>query len=95
MPRIDPSRLDDLAEILEEVRGWDGVEDRSGGTFYLRNRPFLHFHAGRDSRRADVRGGEGWTQVDLPEPAPAGSRRRLRQALVSAYAEAPGRRRGA
>ena len=52
------------------------VEDRGGGTFYLRRRPFLHFHAGRQSRRADVRAADGWVEIDLPEPLPERARAR-------------------
>jgi hypothetical protein len=68
LSRIDPRRLDDLAEVLSEVRSWGGIEDRGRGTFYLRRKPYLHFHVGRDSRRADVRRSEGWVQFELPEP---------------------------
>ena len=77
MSRIDPSRLADLEDVLGEVRSWPGVEDRGGGTFYLRRRPFLHFHAGQKSRRADVRAADGWVEIDLPEPLPEGSRTQL------------------
>lgn len=72
MSRVDPARLDDLADVVGQVRTWEGVEDRGGGTFYVKRKPFLHFHAGRDSRRADVRRLDGWVEVDLPEPLPAG-----------------------
>jgi hypothetical protein len=79
--RIDPGRLADLEDVLNEVRSWDGVDDRGAGTFYLRRKPFLHFHAGRDSRRADVRGADGWLEIDLPEPAPAAVKRHLLSVL--------------
>ena len=84
MARTDPARLSDLQDGLDMFRSWDGIEDRGGGTFYLRRKPFLHFHAGRDHRRADVRGPEGWTEVDLPEPSSAAARRRLVKALLAA-----------
>jgi hypothetical protein len=69
--RVEPARLADLEDLLGEVRTWPGIEDRGGGTMYLHRHPFLHFHAGRSSRRADVRGLHGWVEVDLPEPVPA------------------------
>jgi hypothetical protein len=62
------ARLADLEDVLRQIRLWEGVDDRGGGTFYLRRKPYLHFHASRDSRRADIRSLEGWIQVDLPEP---------------------------
>lgn len=77
MSRVDPARLDDLADVLGQVRTWEGVEDRGGGTFYVKRKPFLHFHAGRDSRRADVRQLDGWVEVDLPEPLPTGVKRKF------------------
>ena len=85
MARFDLARLDDIARVLGDVRGWPGVEERSPATFYLRKQPFLHFHVGRDSRRADVKGADGWIQVDLPEPAPPGTATRLQRLLRDEY----------
>jgi hypothetical protein len=67
--RVEPARLADLEDVLGQVRTWRGVDDRGGGTLYLRRKPFLHFHASRDHRRADVRRDDGWVQIELPEPA--------------------------
>lgn len=71
--------------MLEQVRNWDGIEDRGGGTLYLRRRPYLHFHVGRDSRRADVRGQDGWTEFDLPEPLPADVKQQFIRLLRGEY----------
>jgi hypothetical protein len=85
--RVEPTRLSDIEDVLDEVRSWAGVDDRGGGTFYLYRKPFLHFHAGRDSRRADLRRADGWLQIDLPEPLPGGGKRRLLAALRAEYAD--------
>jgi hypothetical protein len=78
--------------VLREVGAWDGIEDRGGGTFYLRRKPFLHFHAGSASRRADVRRTDGWEQIEVPEPAPAVVSRRLLAVLRHEYATRTGGR---
>jgi hypothetical protein len=85
--RLNTARLDDIADVLEEVRSWTGIEDRGGGTFYLRRRPFVHFHVGHDSRRADLKRVEGWLQIDLPEPASSQVRRRFLALLREEYEE--------
>jgi hypothetical protein len=87
LSRVDPARLGDVEDVLGEVRSWIGVDDRGGGTFYLHRKPFLHFHAGRDGRRADVRRAEGWVQIELPEPVSVAAKRRLLAVLRSEYAD--------
>jgi hypothetical protein len=84
--RVEPARLADLQDILAEVRSWDGVEDRGGGTYYVRRKPFLHFHVSRDQRRADVRGEDDWVQIELPEPASAHTKDQLLAVLRTEYA---------
>jgi hypothetical protein len=84
--RVEPARLADLADILGEVRSWSSVQDRGGGTFYVGRKPLLHFHVGRQGRRADVRGADGWLQIELPEPAPAPLKRRFLEEVRAAYA---------
>ena len=85
MSRIDTARLDDLEDVFTVVRTWEGVEDRGGGTFYLRRMPYFHFHVGRDSRRADVRRAAGWVEFDLPEPLAAARKRQFLKLLRNEY----------
>lgn len=88
MPYCPPEQLDDLADVLAEVRSWPGITEKKAGIFYVRRQPFLHFHlveGGR--RRADVKGRAGWVQLDLPRPASATRRRALLRELHIRYDE--------
>jgi len=83
-----PELLDDLADVLDEVRSWTGVVETKPGLFYVRRQPFLHFHlleGGR--RRADIKGRRDWSEVEVPRPASAAKRRELVRALRTRYAE--------
>ena len=80
--------LDDLAEVLAQVRAWPGIVEKRPGVFYLRRAAFLHFHlvaGGR--RRADVKGRADWIPLDLPRPASATSRRAFLRELRLRYRE--------
>jgi hypothetical protein len=69
MAYCPPDLLDDLADLLAEVRTWAWVTVKKPNVFYVRRQPFLHFHlveGGR--RRADVKGRTGWVQIDLRRP---------------------------
>jgi len=77
-----PDLLDDLEDVLAEVRAWAGVVEKTPGVFYLRGQPFLHFHlvaGGR--RRGDIKGRTGWSHLDLPRPISAARRRAFLRAL--------------
>ncbi|PWU21156.1 MAG: hypothetical protein C5B48_11595 [Candidatus Rokuibacteriota bacterium] len=61
--------LDDLTDVLAEVRTWQGIVEKKVGIFYVRRQPFLHFHVVHGGRRrADVKARGGWLQFDLPRP---------------------------
>jgi hypothetical protein len=78
--------LDDLADLLAEVRAWAGVVEKSPGVFYVKRQPFLHFHLVKGGRRrADVKDRTGWTQLDLPRPVSAARRRTFLRALLARY----------
>jgi hypothetical protein len=88
MAHCPPEQLDDLAEILAEVRTWVGVVEKKPGVFYIRREPFLHFHlveGGR--RRADIKGRDGWFPLFLPRPIPPATRRTFRRELRRRHGE--------
>ena len=88
MPYCPPALLDDVADVLAEVRTWAGVVEKKPGIFYVHRQPFLHFHlveGGR--RRADVKGRTSWVQVDLPRPVSAARRRAFLRELRIRYRE--------
>jgi hypothetical protein len=83
-----PKLLDDLADLLANVRSWPGVREKHRHVFYLHNEPFFHFHLLKgDRRRADIKGQADWVQLDLPRPLPAIRRRALLRELRARYGE--------
>jgi hypothetical protein len=50
-----PEDLDRLESLLADLREVSGLRERTRGTFSVRSRAFLHFHAEGDDLFADVR----------------------------------------
>ena len=88
MAHCPPELLEDLADLLAEVRTWKGVIEKTPGVFYVRSQPFLHFHLLEGGqRRADVKGRADWVQLALPRPVSATRRRVLLRELRMRYGE--------
>jgi hypothetical protein len=84
--RCPPELLDDLGDVFAEVKSWVGVMEKRPGVFYVRRQPFLHFHLLHGGqRRGDIRGLDGWVQVDLPRPTSASRRRAFLRELRRHY----------
>jgi len=47
--------LDELDDLLLELRGVDGLKEKKRGVFYRGSRAFLHFHEDPTGLYADVR----------------------------------------
>jgi hypothetical protein len=47
--------LDELGDVVRELRGVDGLKEKSRGVFYRGSRAFLHFHEDPSGLYADVR----------------------------------------
>lgn len=88
MAHCPPELLDDLTGLLAELRTWPGVVEKTPGVFYAFRQPFLHFHLlASGQRRADVKGPGGWTELELPRPLSATTRRALLRQLRARYRE--------
>lgn len=88
MAHCPPALLDDVRYVLDEVRTWAGVVEKTPGVFYVRREPFLHFHLAADGRRrADIKGPAGWVSLALPRPSSARRRQALLRDLRRCYAE--------
>jgi hypothetical protein len=86
--RCPPELLDDVTDVIDEVRGWADVVERQPWVFYARRLPFLHFHlVDGVRRRADIRGRAGWHSIELPRPLTATKRRELLRELRKRYRE--------
>jgi hypothetical protein len=92
MAHCPPALLDDIADVLADLRAWPGVVEKSPGVFYARRNPFLHFHLVEGGRRADVKGRAGWASLDLPHPISAAKRRAFMRLLGARYRETKGSR---
>jgi hypothetical protein len=65
--------LDRLAPLLDRLRGFAALGERSRGVFYLRSKAFLHFHQDPAGLFADVRTGQddGFERLRVDEAAGA------------------------
>ena len=91
MAHCPPALLDDVADVLDDVRGWAGVVEKKPGVFYASRQPFLHFHLTVDGRRrADIRGRAGWIALDLPRPVSGRRRQAFLRELRRRYGERGG-----
>jgi hypothetical protein len=52
---VTAAGLDELDDVLSELRGVDGLKEKSRGVFYRGSRAFLHFHEDPSGLYADVR----------------------------------------
>ena len=88
MARCPAHMLEDIADVLAEVRAWPGVVERKPAVLYLDREPFLHFHLiDGTHRRADIKAGGGWVQVELPQPLSTTRRQAFVRELRRRYRE--------
>ena len=88
MAYCPPELLDDLADLLAEVRTWAGIIEKKPNVFYVRRQPFLHSHLVQGGRRrADVKGRTSWVQLDLRRPISTTRRRAFLRELRTRYGE--------
>ena len=77
MAHCPPEQLDDIADVLQELRALPGLAEKKPGIFYIRADSFLHFHVKDGRRWAHVKTGRrgGWAELPLDFNAPAALRK--------------------
>ena len=55
--------------LLAVLRGVEGLREKSPGTFYVRSKPFLHFHHKGDDVHADLKVAGEWKRLGVNTPA--------------------------
>ena len=55
--------LDQLDELLEEIRRCGELKEKKRGVFYLKSTAFLHFHEDATGIFADLHAGPEWEQL--------------------------------
>ena len=55
MKHASAAGLDELDDVVRELRAVDGLREKSRGVFYRGSRAFLHFHEDPTGLYADVR----------------------------------------
>jgi hypothetical protein len=59
MRHATPDDLEQLGDLLEDLRALPAVVERRPGTFYLRSRALFHFHHDPSGMYVDARLGDG------------------------------------
>jgi hypothetical protein len=55
--------LDELSDLLDDLRKITALKERKRGVFYLKSSAFLHFHEDPAGLFADLRTDAGWERV--------------------------------
>lgn len=67
MGHTRPNDLKDVQDLLDKIRTLDGITEKSPNVFYVKSKPFLHFHDKDGNRWADVVDGKTLgPKLDLP-----------------------------
>lgn len=63
MKHAGNAALDQLDGLLEEIRGFGQLKEKSRGVFYRKAEAFLHFHEDRQGLFADLRVDGSWERL--------------------------------
>jgi hypothetical protein len=65
--RVARVNVDEVGDILEGLRRLPELDEVKPAVFYVKRKPFLHFHESATIRGVDVRDGKDWGErIELP-----------------------------
>ncbi len=85
MGHTKPDDLKDLQELLNVVRKWTDIKEKSQNVFYIKSKPFLHFHDKDGHRWADVMNGNKGVSLDIPFQATAQQKKSFASEILACY----------
>jgi hypothetical protein len=85
MKHAGQEALDELADLLEDVRKQNSLKEKKHGVFYLKSAAFLHFHEDPSGLFADLRAGLTWERLPVTTKA---QRRRFLSRMKTVLKEA-------
>jgi hypothetical protein len=65
MKHAGDAALDNLEQLLAEIRKHSALKERKRGIFYRGALAFVHFHEDPAGLFADLRAGSGWTRLPV------------------------------
>jgi hypothetical protein len=65
MKHAGGAALQNLGELLDQIRMKDGVREKKLGVFYRKSKPFLHFHEDPAGLFADLSAGAGFDRYPV------------------------------
>jgi hypothetical protein len=69
MKHAGKAALDQIDDLLEQIRQHDGLKEQKRGVFYRGASAFLHFHEDPAGLFADLRGKSDWQRFPVNTPA--------------------------
>ncbi len=69
MKHVSRAGLDELEDLLRELRSVDGLKEKTRGVFYRGSRAFLHLHEDPSGLYADVRVDAGFERFRVTTKA--------------------------
>lgn len=86
-----PDKVKDLEKELSTIAKFENMNRKSEATFYVKSKPFLHFHEKDDRRWADVKTATGWKEVPIPFGAKASERASFLKTVSKLYRDFVGK----
>lgn len=69
MKHAGAAALDQLEELLTELRARSWLKEKTRGVFYHGGKAWLHFHDDPSGLYADIRQGDAWGRFRVSDPA--------------------------
>ncbi|MGJ3250628.1 MAG: hypothetical protein ACFE0J_05800 [Elainellaceae cyanobacterium] len=71
MKHASDATLDQIEQVLTELRQCKGIKEKKRGIFYRKSKAFLHFHEDPAGIFADIRDQDDWERLPIKRPLSA------------------------